>query len=79
MSFHEHGACKGADPNLFFPEDNGRGAEAQANAAKAICATCSVREECLDDALLRKEAHGIWGGLTPAERKRILRAMKQAS
>lgn len=30
--------------------------------AKAICATCTVRELCLATALRREEAYGIWGG-----------------
>ena len=40
--------------------------------AKAICADCSVRRECLDYALSIREPHGIWGGLNEAERKMIL-------
>ena len=40
--------------------------------AKAICATCPVREPCLTYALRIHEPHGIWGGLNEVERKQIL-------
>jgi WhiB family redox-sensing transcriptional regulator len=30
--------------------------------AKAFCAGCAVREECLDAALSRHEPWGVWGG-----------------
>lgn len=36
--------------------------------AKNICAECPVRQECLNEG--KREAHGIWGGLTPEERRR---------
>ena len=40
--------------------------------AKAICATCAVRQPCLDYAIRIREPHGIWGGLNEAERKQLL-------
>mgnify|MGYP001450285291 CR=1 FL=1 len=40
--------------------------------AKAICATCSVRRDCLDYALRIREPHGIWGGLSEVERRTLL-------
>jgi hypothetical protein len=30
--------------------------------AKAICAKCALREQCLADALDREEPWGVWGG-----------------
>lgn len=36
--------------------------------ARAICATCPVRDECLDWATTIGEPAGMWGGLTPDER-----------
>jgi hypothetical protein len=35
--------------------------------AARVCATCPVRVECL--AAGERELHGIWGGLTVAERR----------
>ena len=51
--------------DLFFPEKGGSTAP-----AKRICAACAVREECLRDALTNGYDDGIWGGLSPEERKR---------
>lgn len=49
-------ACRGMDPALFFPAkgDDESGAD-----AKAVCGVCSVREECLTDAVVRCEREGI--------------------
>lgn len=30
--------------------------------AKAICARCALRQECLSEALEREEPWGVWGG-----------------
>jgi WhiB family redox-sensing transcriptional regulator len=45
--------------------------------AKTVCATCRVRQECLDYALTMREPYGIWGGLTEVERKAALRAQRR--
>lgn len=63
-------ACLSADPDLFFPiSASGRALE-QVAEAKAICAPCPVRRQCLAFAL-RTKAHGIWGGMTDDERAAI--------
>jgi WhiB family redox-sensing transcriptional regulator len=61
-------ACRSADPDLFFPISASRPALEQAAKAKAICATCQVRRECLAFALRTGQVHGIWGGTTEDER-----------
>ncbi|MFV2198312.1 WhiB family transcriptional regulator [Nocardiopsis sp. LOL_012] len=45
------------EPDLFFAE-----APADVEAAKRVCVDCPVREQCLADALERKEPWGVWGG-----------------
>jgi WhiB family transcriptional regulator, redox-sensing transcriptional regulator len=63
------GACMHADPDLFFPiSATGRAFE-QVAKAKAICAGCRVRQECLDFARKHDVMHGIWGGTTPEDRR----------
>jgi WhiB family redox-sensing transcriptional regulator len=59
------GACRRADPELFFPASEG-GAHLVA-AAKAACRACSVRASCLSFAIENKQ-DGIWGGTTLDER-----------
>ena len=61
-------ACRSADPDLFFPISDSGPAVEQAVKAKAICATCRVRRECLAFALRTGQVHGIWGGTTEGER-----------
>ena len=61
-------ACRFTDPDLFFPiSDSGKGLEQTAK-AKAVCAGCEVRRECLAFAVRARERHGIWGGMTEQER-----------
>lgn len=60
--------CLGAAPGLFFTE---RGQNAEVREAKAVCAGCVVRDECLDYALAVPEKFGVWGGLSERERRRI--------
>lgn len=68
------GACRDADPNLFFHPENERGYARQrrANAAKAFCRNCPVREECRAHALAMREPFGVWGGLSEDERNALV-------
>jgi WhiB family transcriptional regulator, redox-sensing transcriptional regulator len=68
------GACRTADPDLFFPIAMGGGASRQIAKAQQICAGCPVKQQCLDFAMQTRESAGIWGGTTPEERIRVLRA-----
>lgn len=72
MHWQEHAACRGEDPELFFPAStSGPDHERQIRAAKAVCELCTVRFECLQDAMGRHAQDGIWGGMTDVERKRL--------
>lgn len=69
----ESAACEREDPELFFPlSDVGPGAR-QAEAAKAVCAGCPVRAQCLAYALDHGLDHGIFGGATETERRALKR------
>lgn len=68
FEWSERAACKDLAGDIFFPD---RGTSAAP--AKAVCAGCPVRLECLDYALKAKERFGIWGGLSERERQRIRR------
>ena len=69
-----HGKCRGVNPADFFPSD-GLGVEA----AQQVCKTCPVRVECLEYALENRIEHGVWGGASERERRRILRRRRQLS
>jgi WhiB family redox-sensing transcriptional regulator len=60
--------CRGRTPQDFFPSD-GVGVEQ----ARRICADCPVKEPCLEYALAYRIDHGVWGGASERERRRILR------
>jgi WhiB family transcriptional regulator, redox-sensing transcriptional regulator len=49
--------CRSNDPELFFAES-----PADVELAKALCATCPLRDPCLQGALERREPWGVWGG-----------------
>ena len=73
-TWHLQAMCRGPESELFFPpswpERREERDEREAR-AKAICTQCAVRAECLDFALRVREPHGIWGGLTESERRRL--------
>lgn len=65
--------CKNYPPSAFFPSD-GVGVDA----AKKICGECAVKSLCLEYALENRNDHGVWGGTSERERKRILKRRRQA-
>lgn len=77
MSWFARAACRGADPNIWFPtlddtDNHGR-------QAKLICTTCPVRLDCLVDALQRNEDGGIWGGAGEDQRRGLARTLPAAT
>lgn len=62
-------ACLDSDPTLFHSDGPGSHATIAAAKAKAICAGCPVRVQCLADANAVRDEHGVRGGLTARERK----------
>ena len=73
------GACRSADPDLFFPMSSTGSAEKQIARAKLICAGCRVRQECLEFALSHDQTYGIWGGTTADDRRRDRRRRRRAA
>ncbi|WP_405735042.1 WhiB family transcriptional regulator [Streptomyces sp. NBC_01537] len=69
-SWHVRGLCHGmpaADADeLFFPAPRDHEAIAE---AKSICGRCPVKKDCFNHALDNEIRHGLWGGLTEAERR----------
>jgi len=68
------GRCASLPPATFFPSD-GSGVEV----ARGICADCPVREACLEYALHPRIDHGVWGGCSERERRRILKRRRGAA
>jgi WhiB family transcriptional regulator, redox-sensing transcriptional regulator len=80
--WQQQGLCRASDSSVFFapahfehkPEREAREAK-----AKAVCAGCPVRSECLEWALETREPYGVWGGYSESERKQILLGKRRAS
>jgi len=80
--WYEDASCRGLpepEPEIFFPPRDKALYKKTADLAKAYCyggsgkPPCPVRLECLWDALLNDEQHGIWGGLSHRERNALVR------
>jgi WhiB family transcriptional regulator, redox-sensing transcriptional regulator len=69
-----YAACRGSDPELFYPVGYAGPALDQVARAKAICAECVVQRDCLAWALRAGEPDGVWGGTTPDERRYLRHA-----
>ncbi len=74
QTWRQHSACKGVDPDIFYPVS-----DEEAEVAKAVCAQCPVRQPCLEYALGTRERDGVWGGATEKERRRILRQRRKSA
>lgn len=74
LSWRHQAACRGLDPETFYPVS-----DEEADAAKAICAGCGVRQACLEHALGSRERDGVWGGATEKERRRIIRQRRRTA
>ncbi|GEM_PF-1466654 len=72
-NWRRQAACRGEDPELFFPIGSTGPALTQIAEAKKICARCPVRAPCLRFALATGQAYGIWGGRTEDERRQLCR------
>jgi WhiB family redox-sensing transcriptional regulator len=68
-------ACRGPNTLVFFPPSHFERKderEARETRAKAICGGCPVQRACLEYAVRIREPHGIWGGLSEAERRPLI-------
>jgi WhiB family redox-sensing transcriptional regulator len=70
----KRGACAGANPNIFFPEDE----KDLVLVGKALvyCSGCPVLDLCRRYAM-DNEDYGIWGGTTARQRRSLRRKAKK--
>lgn len=82
--WRKRAACRGTDPDLFFPSGYTRNYDQQIEDAKDICSTCPVKQSCLESAMTiegsrRSEfRYGVQGGTTPAERHALYERRRKA-
>ena len=65
MRWQDSAECAGTDPGMWHPVEH----NPDWGHLRAICAICKTQSECLNHALTHREWQGMWGGLTPNERK----------
>lgn len=70
----EWARCRGADPARFYDLH-----PAAIDAAKAVCASCPVRQPCARQAVETGEEWGVWGGLAADERPTPMTTPTRAS
>jgi WhiB family redox-sensing transcriptional regulator len=61
-------SCRGMSRTIFFPADR-----AGFVVARQVCAVCPVKDLCLEYALAEHIDHGVWGGASEEQRRRIRR------
>lgn len=66
--WRDSAACKGVNPDVFFPVQGG-----SARTALAFCWSCPVTEQCLEYALSAGFQDGIYGGMAPRARRELKR------
>jgi WhiB family transcriptional regulator, redox-sensing transcriptional regulator len=64
QSWRDLALCLEVDPELFFPAPG-----ENPHPARRVCAQCPVSAQCLDYAISTGQRFGVWGGLTPEERR----------
>ncbi|MGH9654937.1 MAG: WhiB family transcriptional regulator [Bryobacteraceae bacterium] len=71
-AWESRGACVGAPLATFFPEPDVARMPGAWDAARQICRGCPVLSECADFAVraLPHRAAGMWGGMTPNQRRK---------
>ena len=78
-NWRRHAACAHIGGDLFYAAEADEiplGAVAPpyvTDKAKAVCQTCPVQFDCLMTALETGERHGVWGGMSWNERRRLLK------
>ncbi|QTJ70541.1 WhiB family transcriptional regulator (plasmid) [Rhodococcus sp. ZPP] len=72
-------ACRRSDPSVFFGPDGERSRDRarREDRARRICQVCPVLVTCGNHALTTGERHGLWGGMTEADRRSTRRRQRK--
>jgi WhiB family redox-sensing transcriptional regulator len=62
--------CRAVGVDIFF-----KGAGESTDQARALCAACPTRAECLAAALEDVDTRGIWGGTSERQRREMRRTV----
>ncbi|MFD0358271.1 WhiB family transcriptional regulator [Streptomyces sp. NPDC127110] len=82
FDWHEEAPCAEVGAEIFFAEKGRTDIVAE---ARKICASCPLRERCLDEAMRQEEGQpkefrsGIRAGLSPTQRARLATERRKAA
>lgn len=71
------GRCSSEDGkynSLFFVDDETHYVE-----ARKLCEGCPVQDVCLDWAIITNQEHGMWGGMSPRQRRTYKKRSRAAA
>ncbi len=74
VGWMDDAACKGMDTEAWFPTNGGMW---WPTPAFKVCASCPVKDQCLEYALVTRQNFGIWGGESERGRDRIRRQRRK--
>lgn len=76
LNWHDGGLCaQVGDDELFFPDEK-KTAYVLTQRAKALCQGCPVLSECLAWVRANPQDFGVWGGMSPRERRKEIAERK---
>lgn len=79
--WRERAACRGVEPEVFYPVGAGPLVRDAVAEAKRVCAGCPVRELCLADSMASEDPAlrwGVTGGLSAPERAELFSVQRGA-
>jgi len=62
VAWFSRAKCRGADPEMFFPDPESVNVRSMRRQAENYCSGCSVIVKCAEYALANGEVSGVWGG-----------------
>lgn len=71
-TWRQQANCVGLSTDDFYSPDD---SDMKKQAVK-YCFGCPVQNQCLYTAIIIDERHGVWGGLTPRQRKSFYKKLK---
>lgn len=62
VAWFSRAKCRGADPEIFFPDPEQMNVRSKRRQAEDFCSGCLVIVKCAEYALVNHEVSGVWGG-----------------
>lgn len=73
LFWQDKALCKGMTDKFFAPDVRVKTGASFYREAIEVCKECPVRTECGEYAVKEEIMHGVWGGMTPNQRRVMIR------